>query len=133
MRNIIVLFAVCFALCATLVSGCSKSPQERLKSQLVGRWKSEISNLFASGSATWTFQQDGTWRCDVEAGNMFTKTNVAIGGTYEALSDRQIKLLATVNDKVEPPKTMECFFPSSDELTLSEAGGGQSMNMKRVK
>jgi hypothetical protein len=134
MRSIFFCVLISLALCSGFLSGCGKNPQDKLKSQLAGRWKSEMSNLFVSGSAVHTFQSDGTWRCDVEAGNaILGKTNIAVTGTFAVVSESQITLTAVVNGKQEPSKNIQCYFPSPDELTLNEVGGGESVNLKRVQ
>ncbi|MDX2114777.1 MAG: hypothetical protein SFZ24_04040 [Planctomycetota bacterium] len=133
MRSVFIVLACFLSVCTLLNGGCSKNPQDKLKSQLVGRWRTELSNVFVSGSAVWTFQADGTWRCDAEASNsILGKTNVVVSGTYDVVSDRQVKMVGVVDGK-QQEKMMDFFFHSEDEMTMNEVGESKSHTLKRVK
>ena len=80
---------------ASPVADAPKASQNSLQARLLGRWKGSASGLLASSESLYTFAADGTFHEDdvVDFGWPQGKKPVSIFGTYEVLSENQLKFL----------------------------------------
>lgn len=111
----------------------SENPQDKLKRQLTGRWKIDGSNILATVSAIWTFDSSGYWRCDADAAAFLWKQEVSVSGRYEIISDHQVRITVTSKELAAAARIIDCYFPSANELFMTEFGDERRRRLVKIE
>ena len=115
-------FAVTWLAGAVPAAAADKSPQERTKELLVGKW--EDPGRPGNG---WEFDREGHFAASIDAGVIRSHT----GGTYRVLADGSLELRVLVEGQPGDPVTFAVKV-TKDKLTFID-GPGKEESYQRTK